>query len=220
MPHAKSHTFQVRIDPKLWQQFQRLAASRDLSAAQLVRHLMRREVDDGGGVRRRPEGRERHPIAQVRGWEQGNGRGYRIRYGEGGSLALDRIPLLFNGDVALAFVQPMRADEFFYRNAQGDTVRRHHLFRSDHLGSLDYVAREIVKAENIVDYTQRENVGLRLAKRFGASIGEGIYLAARSADTHRVERGPPLSRNNRGAGTVQLGERSRIPSSSSRICGI
>lgn len=52
---------------------------------------------------------------------------------------------------------------------------------ADGLGSLDYVAREIVKAENIVDYTQRENLGLRLAKRFGASIGEGIYLAARSA---------------------------------------
>ncbi len=52
---------------------------------------------------------------------------------------------------------------------------------ADGLGSLDYVAREIVKAENIVDYTQRENLGFRLAKRFGASIGEGIYFAARSA---------------------------------------
>jgi protease-4 len=52
---------------------------------------------------------------------------------------------------------------------------------ADGLGSLDYVAREIVKAEDIVDYTQRENVGLRLAKRFGASIGEGMFLAARSA---------------------------------------
>ncbi len=52
---------------------------------------------------------------------------------------------------------------------------------ADGLGSLDYVAREIVKAEEIVDYTQRENVGLRLAKRFGASVGEGIFLAARAA---------------------------------------
>ncbi|MCU0761506.1 MAG: S49 family peptidase [Hydrogenophaga sp.] len=51
----------------------------------------------------------------------------------------------------------------------------------DGLGSLDQVARDIVKAENIVDYTQRENVGLRLAKRFGASIGEGLFKAARSA---------------------------------------
>ena len=52
---------------------------------------------------------------------------------------------------------------------------------ADGLGSLDYVAREVVKAEDIVDYTQRENFGLRLAKRFGASVGEGMFLAARSA---------------------------------------
>lgn len=51
----------------------------------------------------------------------------------------------------------------------------------DGLGSLDFVAREIVKAEHIVDYTQRENLGLRLAKRFGASVGEGMFLAARAA---------------------------------------
>ena len=52
---------------------------------------------------------------------------------------------------------------------------------ADGLGSLDYVAREIVKAQDIVDYTQRENFGLRLAKRFGASVGEGMFMAARSA---------------------------------------
>ncbi|MDP1894247.1 MAG: S49 family peptidase [Hydrogenophaga sp.] len=52
---------------------------------------------------------------------------------------------------------------------------------ADGLGSLDFVAREIVKAADIVDYTQRENLGLRLAKRFGASVGEGVFLAARTA---------------------------------------
>jgi len=52
---------------------------------------------------------------------------------------------------------------------------------ADGLGNLDYVAREIVKAEEIVDYTQRENVGLRLAKQLGASMGQGIFMAARSA---------------------------------------
>ncbi len=52
---------------------------------------------------------------------------------------------------------------------------------ADGLGSLDSVARDIVKAEDIVDYTQRENLGLRLARRFGASVGEGMFLAARSA---------------------------------------
>lgn len=52
---------------------------------------------------------------------------------------------------------------------------------ADGLGNLDFVAREVVKAEDIVDYTHRENVGLRLAKRFGASVGEGMFHAARAA---------------------------------------
>ena len=43
----------------------------------------------------------------------------------------------------------------------------------DHLGSLDFVAREVVKAAEVVDYTPKENVAERLAKRFGASIGAG-----------------------------------------------
>ncbi|MEN9473394.1 MAG: hypothetical protein RIS48_114 [Pseudomonadota bacterium] len=43
---------------------------------------------------------------------------------------------------------------------------------ADDYGSLDQVAREVVKAEDIVDYTQHENVASRLAKRFGAGVGE------------------------------------------------
>jgi protease IV len=43
---------------------------------------------------------------------------------------------------------------------------------ADQLGSLDFVAREVVKAEELVDYTRRENVAERLVKRFGAAIGE------------------------------------------------
>lgn len=48
---------------------------------------------------------------------------------------------------------------------------------ADQLGTLDYVAREIVKTEEIVDYTRRDNVAERLVKRFGASIGEGAMRA-------------------------------------------
>ena len=51
---------------------------------------------------------------------------------------------------------------------------------ADGLGSLDSVARDVVKAEEIVDYTLRENLGSRLARQFGASIGEGFYVAARA----------------------------------------
>jgi protease-4 len=50
---------------------------------------------------------------------------------------------------------------------------------ADRYGSLDYVAREVVKAEDIVDYTPRENVAERLAKRFGAAIGAGAVQALR-----------------------------------------
>jgi protease IV len=48
---------------------------------------------------------------------------------------------------------------------------------ADGLGNLDYVAREVVKAEDIIDYTRHENVAERLAKRFGAAIGEGAVRA-------------------------------------------
>jgi protease-4 len=51
---------------------------------------------------------------------------------------------------------------------------------ADKLGNIDYVAREVVKAEEIVDYTRKENVAERLVKRFGASIGDGAVKALRS----------------------------------------
>jgi protease IV len=47
----------------------------------------------------------------------------------------------------------------------------------DHLGNLDFVARDVVMAEEVVDYTPKENVAERLAKRFGASIGAGAVKA-------------------------------------------
>jgi protease-4 len=56
---------------------------------------------------------------------------------------------------------------------------------ADRYGSLDYVAREVVKAEDIVDYTPRENVAERLAKRFGAAIGSGVVKALRESVTLR-----------------------------------
>ena len=49
---------------------------------------------------------------------------------------------------------------------------------SDGLGSVDYVAREIIKAETIVDYTEKENVAERLAKRFGATVASALVGVA------------------------------------------
>ena len=51
---------------------------------------------------------------------------------------------------------------------------------ADQLGNLDFVAREVVKAEELIDYTRKDNVAERLVKRFGASIGEGSVKALRA----------------------------------------
>ena len=48
---------------------------------------------------------------------------------------------------------------------------------ADHFGSLDHVARDVIKAEEVIDYTPKENIAERLAKRFGASIGAGAVRA-------------------------------------------
>ncbi len=51
---------------------------------------------------------------------------------------------------------------------------------ADKLGNLDFVAREVIQAEVVVDYTPKENVAEKLVRRFGASIGEGAIRSASS----------------------------------------
>jgi len=61
-------------------------------------------------------------------WEADPDRQFRHRHfrthqlASGGSITLDRVPLLFNNDAAMLFAQPDREDDFFYRNAQGDEI--------------------------------------------------------------------------------------------------
>ena len=45
---------------------------------------------------------------------------------------------------------------------------------ADALGSVDYVAREVIKAEDIVDFTVKENLTERLARKFGATLGKSL----------------------------------------------
>jgi len=49
---------------------------------------------------------------------------------------------------------------------------------SDGFGSVDFVAREVIKAENIVDFTQKENFAERFAKRFGAAMADALAKVA------------------------------------------
>jgi protease-4 len=53
---------------------------------------------------------------------------------------------------------------------------------ADGYGSVEFVAREIIKAENIVDFTQKENIAERFAKRFGAAMASTLANVALPRD--------------------------------------
>jgi len=48
---------------------------------------------------------------------------------------------------------------------------------ADDLGSVDSVARDVVKAEDVIDYTQHEGLPERVLKKFGAAVGSGAIKA-------------------------------------------
>jgi protease IV len=50
---------------------------------------------------------------------------------------------------------------------------------ADAVGSSDYVAREIIKAESIVDYTTREGFAERFAKRFGGVVADVLLSSGK-----------------------------------------
>jgi protease-4 len=49
---------------------------------------------------------------------------------------------------------------------------------ADAYGSVESVARDVIKAENIVDFTMKESFGERLAKRFGAGVASAFGYSA------------------------------------------
>ena len=49
---------------------------------------------------------------------------------------------------------------------------------ADSLGSLEYVAREVIKAEKVVDYSPKENYFEQLSERLGTSFGATLGRAA------------------------------------------
>ncbi|MDR6467655.1 protease-4 [Burkholderia sp. OAS925] len=48
---------------------------------------------------------------------------------------------------------------------------------ADGFGDANYVAREIIKAPDIVDYTVKESITDRVARKFGAAVGNGAVHA-------------------------------------------
>lgn len=48
---------------------------------------------------------------------------------------------------------------------------------ADDYGSVDTVARDVIGAERLVDYTHRPNLAERMARRFGAALGQAALQA-------------------------------------------
>jgi len=55
---------------------------------------------------------------------------------------------------------------------------------ADGYGSLDSVARDVVKAEDIVDFSQREGIAEKVARRFGASLAASVVETLMRASIH------------------------------------
>ena len=120
----------------------------------------------------------------------------------GSSPTLDRLPLLFNSDVALSFAEPKAGqEEFFYRNAQGDEL----IYVSEgngrletSLGHLDFgagdylvIPRGILHRYRIDSDSTRllviESVGyIRTPKRYRNEHGQLVEGAPYSERDFRV----------------------------------
>ncbi|WP_294272873.1 S49 family peptidase [Propionivibrio sp.] len=53
---------------------------------------------------------------------------------------------------------------------------------ADDFGTVDSVARDLIKAENILDYSLKENIAERFAKRFGAEMGQSMAFRLFGSD--------------------------------------
>jgi len=49
---------------------------------------------------------------------------------------------------------------------------------ADGLGSVESVARDVIKAEDVVDFTLRENIAERVVRKFGATMAEALLKLA------------------------------------------
>lgn len=56
---------------------------------------------------------------------------------------------------------------------------------ADALGSVGYVAREVIKAEDVVDFTVQESLTERVARKFGSTLGRSLIGVVQRAQRWR-----------------------------------
>lgn len=86
------------------------------------------------------------------------------------------------GEIHSQFIQAVRTGRGDRLKEDGNTFsglvwtgeKSIELGLTDALGTVASVARDVVKAEKIVNYSRRENIAERLVRRFGATLGESL----------------------------------------------
>ena len=59
---------------------------------------------------------------------------------------------------------------------------------ADDYGTVDSIARDVIKAETVLDYSVRENIAERFVRRFGAEVARTIGRATFGAEGYPVLR--------------------------------
>ena len=92
----------------------------------------------------------------------------------------------FIGDVRAGRGKRLKENEDTFSGLIWTGAKSVELGLADAFGSLDFVAREIIKAEEIVDFTQKDNIAEKFARRFGAGAASAVLeLALRTGTTIR-----------------------------------
>jgi protease IV len=99
---------------------------------------------------------------------------------------LDDIHQQFIGVVRAGRGNRLKNDPTMFSGLMWTGQRSIELGLADDLGTVDSVARDVIKATDIVDYTQKDKLVERVAKRIGAGVGSKLNLLPFAASGWRV----------------------------------
>lgn len=177
---AKRHTVFPKKDGGLY--YEHLMGNLGFTGIQSLLYTVRRPTTVLGA---------RH-VAPVR-WEADPDPTLRMRHffthrlpAAGPSAARDRVPLMFNADLAISLVRPSATDEFFYRNSMGDEI----VYVTEGKGVLESQFGEL-------DFRRGDYVVIPrgIVHRFRPLAGETIFFVVESRDYVRT---PKRYRNAHG----------------------
>jgi protease IV len=94
---------------------------------------------------------------------------------------LDDVHRQFIGAVKAGRGERLHDDPDLFTGRVWNGRRAIELGLADELGTVDSVARDVIKAEEVVDFTPEDNFAERVARKFGATLGGQLAMALRES---------------------------------------